>query len=168
VADLSHLHECIPSQLCTLTYVTTDDVTLSIIQSGRNEILAKIDIYSAFHLLPVQPANQHLPGMKWRSNIYRLIIDSHLGFALHCNCSTYFPIYWHGWWRMPVFLTSSITYMTTWQWDHIDSQHFNITVWSVCWPRYPTGSWQIRGPFDIIMLFKNYTSTWRWGYQLTN
>ena len=75
ITDLSHpsgssVNDSISSQLCTLTYVTVDDASLNILKSGRNTILAKIDIKSAFHLLPVHPADRHLLGMKWEGNIY--------------------------------------------------------------------------------------------------
>ena len=42
-------------------------------------MLAKIDIKSAFHLLPVHPADRHLLGMKWRGNVY---IDHCIPFGL--------------------------------------------------------------------------------------
>jgi len=75
ITDLSHpsgssVNDGIPSQLCSLTYVTIDDAILSILQSGRNTMLAKLDVKSAFRLLPVHPADRHLLGMKWRGNVY--------------------------------------------------------------------------------------------------
>jgi len=33
-------------------------------------MLAKINVKSAFHLLPVHSEYRHLSGMKWRGNIY--------------------------------------------------------------------------------------------------
>ena len=42
-------------------------------------MLAKMDIKSAFRLLPVHPADRHLLGMKWRGNIY---IDHCIPFGL--------------------------------------------------------------------------------------
>ena len=69
----------IPSQLCSLTYVTIDDAILNILKSGKNTILAKIDIKSAFRLLPVHPADRYLLGMKWKDQIY---IDHCIPFGL--------------------------------------------------------------------------------------
>jgi len=40
------------------------------LQSGRDTMLAKVDIKSAFRLLPVHPADRYLLGMKWRGSIY--------------------------------------------------------------------------------------------------
>ena len=47
---------------------------------GRGKLLAKIDIKSAFRLLPVHPANHHLLAMKWHKQLY---IDTCLPFGLH-------------------------------------------------------------------------------------
>ena len=42
-------------------------------------MLAKINIKSAFRLLPVHPADLHLLGVKWRGRIY---IDHCIPFSL--------------------------------------------------------------------------------------
>ena len=60
-------------------HVTIDDAILNILKSGKNTILAKIDIKSAFRLLPVHPADRYLLGMKWRDQIY---IDHCIPFGL--------------------------------------------------------------------------------------
>ena len=46
---------------------------------GLGTLLAKIDIKSAFRLLPVHPSDRHLLAMKWNKGIY---IDSCLPFSL--------------------------------------------------------------------------------------
>ena len=84
ITDLSYpsgssVNDGIPSQLCTLSYVTIDDAILNILQSGKNTMLAKIDIKSAFRLLPVHPTDRHLLGIKWRDNAY---IDHCIPFGL--------------------------------------------------------------------------------------
>ena len=84
ITDLSHpsgssVNDGIPSQLCTLTYVTIDDAILNILKSGRNTMLVKIDIKSAFRLLPVHSTDRHLLGMRWRDQIY---IDHCIPFSL--------------------------------------------------------------------------------------
>jgi len=50
-----------------------------IIELGPGTLLAKIDIESAFCLLPVHPSDRHLLAMKWNKGIY---IDSCLPFSL--------------------------------------------------------------------------------------
>ena len=42
--------------------------------------MAKVDIKSAFRLIPVHPADRHLLAMKWRDKLY---IDGCLPFGLH-------------------------------------------------------------------------------------
>ena len=59
--------------------MTIDDAILSILKSGRNMILAKIDIKSAFWLLPVHPSDQSLLGMRWKDQTY---IDHCIPFGL--------------------------------------------------------------------------------------
>ena len=46
---------------------------------GPGTLLAKIDIKSAFRLIPVHPADRHLLAMEWRGGIY---IDTCLPFGL--------------------------------------------------------------------------------------
>ena len=48
-------------------------------QLGQGNLLAKIDIKSAFRLLPVHPADRHLLAMHWDHNLY---IDTCLLFGL--------------------------------------------------------------------------------------
>ena len=66
--DLSHpsdssVNDSIPSQLYRLTYVTIDDAILNIFKSGRNIILAKVNIKNAFCLLPVHLSDQYLASV---------------------------------------------------------------------------------------------------------
>ena len=84
ITDLSHpsgrsVNDGISSDLCTLTYVTIDDAILSILQLGRNTMLANVDIKSAFRLIPVHLTDRHLLGMRWRGNEY---IDLCIPFEL--------------------------------------------------------------------------------------
>ena len=75
ITDLSYpsgssVNDGIPSQLCSLTYITIDDAIFNILRLGKNTKLAKIDIKSAFRLLPVHPADRYLLGVRWRGNVY--------------------------------------------------------------------------------------------------
>jgi len=69
IIDLSHskghsVNDGIPKSLCSLRYVTIDDAIKGIIQLGKGTLLAKIDIKSAFRLLPIHPADRHMLGMQ--------------------------------------------------------------------------------------------------------
>ena len=82
--DLSHpkgqcVNDGIPEHLCSLKYVTINEAIKGIVQLGRGTLLAKIDIKSAFRLIPVHPADRHMLGMKWGDGVY---IDTCLPFGL--------------------------------------------------------------------------------------
>ena len=85
LVDLSHpgghsVNDGISSHLCSLSYITGDDAIHQILQTGKGTLLAKVNIKSAFRLLPVHPADRHLLGMKLGKTIY---IDTCLPFGLH-------------------------------------------------------------------------------------
>ena len=84
IVDLSHPTELsvnngIPKHLCSLSYITIDTAIRQILSFGPGTLLAKIDIKSAFRLLPVHPADRHLLAMQWNKQIY---IDMCLPFGL--------------------------------------------------------------------------------------
>ena len=84
IVDLSHpqgksVNDGIPKELCSMTYITIDDAVQRIMGLGRGTLMAKIDIKSAFRLIPVHPADRHLLAMAWRDVIY---IDTCLPFGL--------------------------------------------------------------------------------------
>ena len=84
IVDLSHptsgsINSSIPKELCSLKYITVDSAIYQIRQIGQGTLLAKIDIKSAFHLLPVHPADRHLLSMRWDQQIF---IDTCLPFGL--------------------------------------------------------------------------------------
>ena len=84
IVDLSHpkgksVNDGIPKHLCSMSYISVDDAIQKIISLGRGTLLAKIDIKSAFRLIPVHPADHHLLAMEWRGATY---IDTCLPFGL--------------------------------------------------------------------------------------
>ena len=84
IVDLSHpingsVNGGIPKALCSLKYITIDSAIEHIKQIGQGALLAKIDIKSAFRLLPVHPADRHLLAMRWDRCIF---IDTCLPFGL--------------------------------------------------------------------------------------
>ena len=62
-----------------MAYISVDDAIRKIISLGKGTLLAEIDIKSAFHLIPVHPANCHLLAMEWQGLLY---IDTCLPFGL--------------------------------------------------------------------------------------
>jgi len=73
------VNDGIPKDLCILSYITIDTALEQICTIGPGTLLAKIDIKSAFRLLPVHPADRHLLAMKWKKQLY---IDTCLPFGL--------------------------------------------------------------------------------------
>ena len=83
IVDLSHpngssINNGISSQLCSLFYASIDDAISTIIQLGRGTQLAKLDLESAYRIVPVHPHDKHL-GMKWGGKWY---VDTVLPFRL--------------------------------------------------------------------------------------
>ena len=57
------VNDGITKSLCSLHYVTIDDAINQVVKLGQGSLLAKVDIKSAFRLLPVHPADRHLLQM---------------------------------------------------------------------------------------------------------
>ena len=60
IIDLSHTHnhsinDGIPSSLCSIKYITIDSAINQILSLGKGKMMAKINIKTAFRLLPVHP-----------------------------------------------------------------------------------------------------------------
>ena len=82
--DLSHpesfsLNDGIDKALCSLQYISVDEIGDKILQMGKGALLAKADIESAYRNVPVHPEDHLLLGMKWQGYHY---IDGCLQFGL--------------------------------------------------------------------------------------
>ena len=73
------MNDGIPKSLCSTSYITTDNAISRILALGRGTLLSKIDVKSAFRLIPVHPSDRHLLAMEWKDNIY---INTCLPFGL--------------------------------------------------------------------------------------
>ena len=65
--------------LCSVKYVTVDDAVAAVKQIGLGAELAKVDIRSAYRIIPVHPEDRWLLGMVWEGALY---IDTVLPFGL--------------------------------------------------------------------------------------
>ena len=84
ITDLSFPHgqsvnDGIDPSFCSLCYTTVDEVAARVAHLGRGTLLAKIDIESAYRLLPVHPHDRPLQAIKWNDQIY---VDAVLPFGL--------------------------------------------------------------------------------------
>ena len=65
--------------LCSLSYITVEKVAATAISLGKGSLLAKIDIKSAYRLIPVCPYDRKWLGMKWKDRVY---VDGMVPFGL--------------------------------------------------------------------------------------
>ena len=84
IVDLSHpnggsINDGIPKDLCSMSYINIDAAIDKTVALGQGTQRVKIDIKSAFRLIPVHPADRHLLAMEWNGNIF---IDTCLPIGL--------------------------------------------------------------------------------------
>lgn len=65
--------------LCSLRYLSVDDIASTILSLGKGALLAKMDIQSAYRMVPVHPDDHHLLGMQWEGQLF---VDTVLPFGL--------------------------------------------------------------------------------------
>ena len=75
----SSVNDGIDPSLCSLTYITVDMVAEKVAQLGRGTNLGKVDIKSAYRIVPVNPEDRMLLGMQWGG---RTFLDTQLPFGL--------------------------------------------------------------------------------------
>ena len=84
IVDLSHpkgssVNDGVESELCSLSYASADDVVSMILQKRQGTLLAKLDLESAYRIIPVHPQDRHLLGMQFDGKLY---VDTVLPFGL--------------------------------------------------------------------------------------
>ena len=73
------MNDGIPSELCSLSYITTDDAVEKVMELGIGRLLAKVDVEHAYRNIPVHPEDRSLIAMKWKDKIY---VDTVLPFGV--------------------------------------------------------------------------------------
>ena len=84
IVDLSapeglSVNDGIPKELCSLGYMSVDDVVAQVLKMGRGSEMAKIDVQQAYRNVPVHPDDRHLLGMEWQGQVF---VDGALPFGL--------------------------------------------------------------------------------------
>ena len=84
ITDLSSpggfsVNDGISPTMCSLSYITVDQVAAVAASLGVGSLLAKIDIQSAYRIVPVHPQDRPLLGVRWRGSVY---VDAMLPFGL--------------------------------------------------------------------------------------
>ncbi len=75
----SSVYDGIDRALCSLSYVTVDDIVAVAVRQGQGAQLAKFDLEAAYRMVPVHPQDRHLLGMEWKG---KLFVDTALPFGL--------------------------------------------------------------------------------------
>ena len=84
ITDLSYppgysVNDAIDPASCSLTYTTVERVAQEAMRLGRGALMAKVDIKSAYRLIPVHPQDRPLLGVSWRGSTF---VDPMLPFGL--------------------------------------------------------------------------------------
>ena len=84
IVDLSFpmhhsVNDGISSELCSVVYASIDDEVVQIRRLGRGTQLVKLDLRSAYRIIPVHPVDQCRLGITWQGGVY---IDRALPFGL--------------------------------------------------------------------------------------
>ena len=77
--DGHSVNDGIDPDLCSLSYVSVDDAARAATRLGQGALLAKVDIKSAYRMVPVHPEDRLLLGMSWNGALY---VDAALPFGL--------------------------------------------------------------------------------------
>jgi len=75
----SSVNDGINQTWCSLSYISVDDVTRIIARMGRGALLGKMDIKSAYRIVPVHSEDHLLLSIRWQGEVY---IDTRLPFGL--------------------------------------------------------------------------------------
>ena len=75
ITDLSFpkgrsVNDRIDPSLCSLSYSTVDEVADLVVALGQGALLSKIDIESAYRLIPVHPQDRPLQAMRWDGKLF--------------------------------------------------------------------------------------------------
>jgi hypothetical protein len=73
------VNDGIKSELCSLKYTSVERVARAAQQLGKGALLAKLDIKSAYRLVPVHPQDRDLLAIEWHGAYY---VDGALPFGL--------------------------------------------------------------------------------------
>lgn len=82
--DLSHpeaasVNDGIHPERCSPSYTSVDRAAEKIVLLVKRTQLTKLDLESAYHMIPVHPANRRLLGIRWKGKVW---LDSALFFGL--------------------------------------------------------------------------------------
>ena len=83
--ELGNINDGIKEALCSLQYTSVQWIAVAAQALGAGALMAKLDVQSAYHLLPVHPTDRALLGIEWRGKLYA---DGMLPFGLKSKIFT--------------------------------------------------------------------------------
>ena len=83
ITDLSFpqgqsVNDGIDAMLCSMVYITVDNVATLVARFGKGSLLAKIDIEAAYRLVPIHPQDRVLQAVHWQGQIFNALADAQL------------------------------------------------------------------------------------------
>ena len=84
IVDLSYpedasINDGIVKEECSLSYLKLDQVARTILKLEQGTRLGKLDVQSAYRVIPIHPEDRLLLGVKWKGSVY---VDAALPFGL--------------------------------------------------------------------------------------
>ena len=80
------INDSIPDSDATVHYASTDDAISVLNKLGPGCVLSKVDIQSAFKIIPVHPEDHNLLGFKWEGKFY---YDRTLPMGCRSSCAIF-------------------------------------------------------------------------------
>ena len=77
--ELGNVNDSIEEALCSLQYTSVELIAVAAQALGAGALMAKLDVQSAYRLLPVHPTDRVLLGIEWRGELHA---DGMLPFGL--------------------------------------------------------------------------------------
>ena len=123
------MNDGIDGQLCSLPYNRLDDAARRIVRSGRGTHLAKVDLQSAYRIVPVHPDDRPLLGLRWRKEVF---LDAALPFGLRSAPKIFSTVADELLWSMyNAGLTSGIRYLDDFLFLVYQTPKNALTTWRV-------------------------------------
>ncbi len=80
------INDGIPDCMATVHYASTDDAITILKRLGSGCIMSKLDIKSAFKIIPVHPNDHHLLGLTWENQFF---YDKTLPMGCRSSCAIF-------------------------------------------------------------------------------
>ena len=73
------VNDGIDKDMCSISYITIDQIVDKLLQLGRGALMGKVDINQAYRIVPVHQDDRHILGVQWEGQV---LVDKVLPFGL--------------------------------------------------------------------------------------